>query len=195
MIFFVCQLLLVIFKVKFSSPLHSIVSIARSTIFWREQNGNKTMCWFGTTCEEYPGPHQQLLSGLQIPWLQCWSWPALHPRRPWKPQEIPPHFQHCTHHHSPLLLQCRFHAGWVWWATSKEKLNLTMYFYCENQKTVNTTNIYGMLLCCKRKTIRYTMAKPQPVALITFAVGGLFVRFHHTSDWLKNNTRSRKNYS
>ena len=73
------------------------------------------------TCEGYQGHHLQLLSRHQTPWPQCWSWPALRPKRPWRPQEIPPHFQHCTHHHWSLHCQCRSHEGSAWSATNEEK--------------------------------------------------------------------------
>ena len=38
--------------------------------------------------------------------------------------------------------------------------------YCEIHKTVNTRNIYGMLLCCEKKKIRREITKPQTATVV-----------------------------
>lgn len=53
------------------------------------------------------------------------------------------------------------------------------------------SNILECFLYCKRKPIKYMMAKLQSVTLIAFVVSGFLLWFDHAPDWLKNNKNSR----
>ena len=47
--------------------------------------------------------------------------------------------------------------------------------YCETHKTMNTRNIYGMLLCCKKKKpIGHEKTKPQTAMVISLWFSGLW---------------------
>ena len=60
--------------------------------------------------------------------------------------------------------------------------------YCETHKTMNTRNIYGMLLCCKeKKPIRHEKTKLQTAMVISLWFCGLLVCPEYYCDWSLHN--------
>lgn len=47
--------------------------------------------------------------------------------------------------------------------------------------------ISDLSIMCKRKPIRYKIAKVQPIMSLTFMVSGFFLQLDPPSNWLKNN--------
>ena len=48
----------------------------------------------------------------------------------------------------------------------KAKWNPQLPSYCETPQTVNTRNIYGMLLCCEKLASKAQITKPQTAIVI-----------------------------
>ena len=48
----------------------------------------------------------------------------------------------------------------------KAKWNPQLPSYCETPQTVNTRNIYGMLLCCEKLASKAQITKPQTATVI-----------------------------
>ena len=60
--------------------------------------------------------------------------------------------------------------------------------YCETQKTVNTRNINGMLLCvARKKPIRREKTKPQTATVISLWFSGLLACPELYFDWALDN--------
>ena len=62
--------------------------------------------------------------------------------------------------------------------------------YCETQKTVNTRNINGMLLCCKEKANQAWKTKPQTATVISLWFWGLLACPELYFDWALDNQHS-----